>query len=113
MIFTFKVLFLAESLPSTLGASLRGVLKVIAQITIYEGDTPITQADFYYERGRNRIVVFVDGSPRTPDHVQEEDREKRINIEAMGYSVVVLDLKGGKYIDDPSKIEKEIINKLK
>ncbi|MBD3211384.1 MAG: DUF1998 domain-containing protein, partial [Candidatus Lokiarchaeota archaeon] len=83
-----------------------------AQKTYFEDDNPITKADFYYVRDKNEIYVFIDGPPHTPDHIQQEDIEKRAKIESKGYSVVELDFKDGKYQEDSSLIEKELKSKL-
>ena len=84
-----------------------------AQKLYSEDDVPITKADFYYKFQHRRIYVFVDGPPHSLDHVQEVDRSKRDVLESRSFSVVELDYKDGKYQQDPSLIEKEIIEKLK
>ncbi|MEJ2277386.1 MAG: helicase C-terminal domain-containing protein [Candidatus Lokiarchaeota archaeon] len=84
-----------------------------AQKTYFENDIPITTADFYYERNRNRIYVFVDGPPHTPDHVQKEDEVKREILESNGFSIVELNFKDGIYKENPFLIEKEILKCLK
>jgi hypothetical protein len=58
-----------------------------AQKTLYDGDTPLAIADFYYEP---RIAVFVDGSPHYRDYVQEADRQKRLRLKALSYRIVVV-----------------------
>jgi very-short-patch-repair endonuclease len=58
-----------------------------AQRTIYDGDVPLTIADYFYEP---RIVVFVDGSPHHRAYVQEDDRRKRRRLKGLGYRVVVV-----------------------
>ena len=59
-----------------------------AQKTLYDGDEPIAEADFYYEP---RIPVFVDGSPHHKDYVEEADRQKRRRLRAKGYRITVVE----------------------
>jgi len=66
-----------------------------AQKTIYEGDEPITRADFYYES--KRLCVFVDGPPHESERIKKQDREKRKRIRGMGYSVI--EMKGPEDVD--------------
>ncbi|MGY5881821.1 MAG: Zn-binding domain-containing protein, partial [Candidatus Thorarchaeota archaeon] len=66
-----------------------------AQKTIYEGDEPITRADFYYES--KKLCVFVDGPPHESERVSKQDREKRKRIRGMGYSVI--EMKGPEDVD--------------
>ena len=84
-----------------------------AQELFTENNIPIATADFYYKQIRNEIYLFVDGPPHAPDHVQEEDKEKRIKIESKGFSVIQLDFIDGNYQQDPTLIEKEVLIKLK
>ena len=79
------------------------------QKTYYEGDNPITKADFFYSPG---TFVFVDEPPHDTEHVQKEDREKRNVLESKGFTVVELDFKDGIYTSNPHLIEKEVM-KLK
>lgn len=58
-----------------------------AQKTLYDGDAPIAQADFYYEP---KIPVFVDGSPHYKDYIQAADERKRRNLDRLGYRVTVI-----------------------
>ena len=66
-----------------------------AQKLFTENDIPIATADFYYKQDRNEIYIFVDGPPHAPDHVKEEDKEKRNKIESKGFSVIQLDFIDG------------------
>jgi very-short-patch-repair endonuclease len=84
-----------------------------AQKLFTDNDIPIATADFYYKQDRNEIYIFVDGPPHAPDHVQEEDKEKRNKIESKGFSVIQLDFIDGNYRQDPTLIEKEVLIKLK
>ena len=84
-----------------------------AQKLFTENDIPIATADFYYKQDRNEIYIFVDGPPHAPDHVKEEDKEKRNKIESKGFSVIQLDFIEGSYRQDPTLIEKEVLIKLK
>ncbi len=84
-----------------------------AQKLYTENDKPIATADFYYKQERNKIYIFVDGPPHAPDHVKEEDKEKRNKIESKGFSVIQLDFIDGNYRQDPTLIEKEVLIKLK
>ncbi|KKN33449.1 hypothetical protein LCGC14_0803810 [marine sediment metagenome] len=77
-----------------------------AQKTYYEGDIPITKADFFYSPG---TFVFVDGPPHTSDQVQIEDREKRNKLESVNFTVIELDFKDGAYNENHSLIEKEVL----
>ena len=52
-----------------------------AQRTVYEGDEPVAEADFFYEP---RMLVFVDGSPHYKDYIKHADREKRLRLKRMG-----------------------------
>jgi hypothetical protein len=65
-----------------------------AQKTIYEGDAPLAEADFYYDP---KVVVFVDGSPHHKDYVEAADREKRLRLKRAGYRIVV--------VESPSDLE--------
>ena len=58
-----------------------------AQKTIYDGDAPLVEADFYYAP---KIVVFIDGSPHHKDYVQAADRTKRMRLKRAGYRLVVI-----------------------
>ena len=80
-----------------------------AQKTYYENDNPIVKADFFYNDG---IYIFVDGPPHANENVQREDKQKRDIVESNGFTVIDLDFKDGKYTEDPSLVEKEVL-KLK
>lgn len=58
-----------------------------AQKTIYDGEEPVVEADFFYESaGRPQpIVVFVDGPDHQKEHVQADDEEKRQRLLQMNY----------------------------
>jgi ATP-dependent helicase YprA (DUF1998 family)/predicted nucleic acid-binding Zn-ribbon protein len=58
-----------------------------AQKTIYDGDEPVVEADFYYPaEGRPQpIVVFVDGPDHDKDHVRADDEAKRERLLTMNY----------------------------
>ncbi|MCS3830719.1 superfamily II DNA or RNA helicase/ribosomal protein S27AE/uncharacterized protein (DUF983 family) [Salinibacter ruber] len=58
-----------------------------AQKTLYDGDEPIAEADFYYEP---KIPVFVDGSPHHKDYVKEADRQQRIRLKRLNYRTTVI-----------------------
>jgi hypothetical protein len=58
-----------------------------AQKTIYDGDEPIAEADFYYEP---KIPVFVDGSPHYKDYIEAADRQKRMRLKRLNYRVTVI-----------------------
>ena len=58
-----------------------------AQKTLYDGDEPIAEADFYYEP---KIPVFVDGSPHHKDYVREADRQQRIRLKRLNYRTTVI-----------------------
>jgi len=59
-----------------------------AQKTLYEGDAPIAQADFYYEE--DRLAVFVDGPDHDKDYVKDSDKKKRQKLDELGYRVFVV-----------------------
>ena len=59
-----------------------------AQKTIFDGDVPVAQADFYYEG--DRLVIFVDGPDHDKDFIKESDRKKRDKLDEMGYRVFVI-----------------------
>lgn len=82
------------------------------QKTYYEKDIPITKVDFYYLEPERELCLFVDGPPHAPEVVQREDREKRNTLESKGYTIIELDFKDGKYRENPSLIEQEVL-KLK
>ena len=65
--------------------------------------------DFYYLEPDREIYVFVDGPPHTPEPVQQQDREKRDILESKGYTVIDLDFKDGRYIEDSSLIRREVL----
>ncbi|MCS3612547.1 DEAD/DEAH box helicase [Salinibacter ruber] len=71
-----------------------------AQKTLYDGDEPIAEADFYYEP---KIPVFVDGSPHHKDYVQEADKQKRRRLRAKGYRTTVIES-----ASDLSSLEKKV-----
>lgn len=58
-----------------------------AQKTLYDGDEPIAEADFYYEP---KIPVFVDGSPHYRDYIEAADRQKRMRLKQLNYRVTVI-----------------------
>ncbi|WP_316967278.1 DEAD/DEAH box helicase [Candidatus Methanocrinis natronophilus] len=58
-----------------------------AQKTLYQGDEPVAEADFYYEN--EGIVVLVDGPDHDKDYVAGSDREKRERLDGMGYRIFV------------------------
>ena len=80
-----------------------------AQKLYTENDVPITKADFFYSPS---TYLFVDGPPHAAENIQKEDRTKRDKIESQGFTVIELDFKDGKYIDDPSLIGTQV-SKLK
>ena len=82
------------------------------QKTYYEGDVPITKADFFYSEPERELCLFVDGPPHAHEAVQRVDKEKRELLESKGYTVIELDFKDGRYIEDPYLIEREV-SKLK
>ncbi|MHA1271491.1 MAG: DEAD/DEAH box helicase [Candidatus Helarchaeota archaeon] len=75
------------------------------QKTIYEGDVPIVQIDFFY---RPATCVFVDGPPHMQENIKRQDKEKREFLEAHGYIVIELDFRNGEYVNNPSLIEREV-----
>ncbi|SDR05900.1 DEAD/DEAH box helicase [Natronobacterium texcoconense] len=58
-----------------------------AQETIYDGDEPVVQADFYYDDDSRPqpVVVFVDGPDHDKEHVAQQDEEKRQRLLRLGY----------------------------
>jgi len=63
-------------------------LRDAARETQYDRDgSPLAVADFYYRR--ERVVVFVDGSPHHRDYVQAADERKRQRLKGLGYRVLV------------------------
>ena len=59
-----------------------------AQETLYDrGGSHLAVADFYYRR--ERVVVFVDGSPHHRNYVQAADERKRQRLKGLGYRVLV------------------------
>ncbi len=62
-------------------------LPTVAQKTIYDGDEPVAEADFYYEN--EGIILFVDGPDHDKDYVVESDRKKRERLDVIGYRVFV------------------------
>jgi len=58
-----------------------------AQKTVYDGDEPIVEADFYFEAdGRAQpVIVFVDGPVHEKEHVRQADEEKRQRLLKMNY----------------------------
>lgn len=59
-----------------------------AQKPIYIDNTPIAEADFYYN---NKIIVFVDGDTvHRQDYVHDSDTEKRRILKSKGYRIIVL-----------------------
>jgi len=59
-----------------------------AQKTLFEGDAPIAQADFYYEG--DRLAVFVDGPDHDKDYVKDSDEMKRKKLDELGYRVFIV-----------------------
>lgn len=57
-----------------------------AQKTIFEGDVPVAQADFYYDY--DKLIVFVDGPKH--DEAIENDKKKRMKLDEMGYRIFVI-----------------------
>ncbi|KKK79486.1 hypothetical protein LCGC14_2833020, partial [marine sediment metagenome] len=76
-----------------------------AQKLFSENDIPMTKADFFYNPN---TYLFVDGPPHLPDNVQSEDRAKRDKIESKGFTVIELDFKDGKYIENSFLIERQV-----
>ena len=74
-----------------------------AQKTLYDGDEPVAEADFYYEP---KIPVFVDGSPHYKDYVREADEQTRRRLKAAGYRVTVV-----RSLDDLSNLERKVSTK--
>lgn len=58
-----------------------------AQHTIYDGDEPVTRADFFY---RPNHVVFVDGAPHDRDYVQAMDEQTRRRLRRLNYRPLVI-----------------------
>lgn len=58
-----------------------------AQYIIFDGGTPLSSADFFYQP---KTVVFVDGSPHHQDYVQRMDEQKRRRLHALGYRLIIL-----------------------
>jgi len=73
--------------------------------TFYDRDIPIVKSDFFYEKGN--IVVFVDGPVHEEKSIKETDTKKREFLESRGFSIVVLDFKDGKYIENKDLIISE------
>jgi ATP-dependent helicase YprA (DUF1998 family) len=59
-----------------------------AQKTIFDGDVPVAQADFFYESAG--LNIFVDGPDHDKDFVKESDKMKRAKLEEMGHRVFVI-----------------------
>jgi hypothetical protein len=61
-----------------------------AQKTIYDGDEPVVEADFYFEAdGRAQpVVVFVDGPVHEKEHVRQNDEKKRNRLLRMNYRYI-------------------------
>ncbi len=59
-----------------------------AQRTIFDGDEPVAQADFYYDD--RSIVVFVDGEHHDQKHIKSSDKTKRDRLETLGYRIFVI-----------------------
>ena len=75
-----------------------------AQKMYFDGDVPVAKADFYYELSKNKIYVFVDGPPHHDEQKQKEDKVKRDIIESKGFTLITLDFKNSRYLQDPSLI---------
>ncbi len=58
-----------------------------AQHPIYDGDTPVTRADFFYPPNH---VVFVDGPPHDQDYVQAIDANTRRRLRQLNYRPLVI-----------------------
>ena len=63
-----------------------------AQKTIYDGDEPVVEADFYFEaEGRAQpLVVFIDGPVHEKEHVKQNDEKKRRRLLKMNYRYVAI-----------------------
>lgn len=57
------------------------------QKTIYDGDAPVTRADFFYEPNH---AVFVDGPPHDQDYVQAIDANTRRRLRQLNYRPLVI-----------------------
>ena len=77
-----------------------------AQKTIYDGDVPIVELDFFYHQGTKGICIFVDGTDHEKDYVIKDDQKKRDWLKQRGYRIVVFD-----YKDKPEY--KKAMSKLK
>ncbi len=80
-----------------------------AQETCFIEGEPITKADFFYTPNK---YIFVDGPPHDPENIREEDKRKREKLESKSLVVIELDFIDGKYVKDPSLIEKEVKDKF-
>jgi len=56
-----------------------------SQKTIYKGNEPIAEADFFYEPN---VTVFVDGSPHDVEYISDMDKKKRDKLRKLGYRVI-------------------------
>lgn len=57
------------------------------QRIIYEGDSPVSRADFFY---RPNHAVFVDGPPHDQDYVQAIDANTRRRLQRLNYRPLVI-----------------------
>ena len=63
----------------------RLVLPDEANKTIFDKNTPIAQADFFF--AKKNIVLFIDGGPHGKDYVIKADEKKRRELMNLGYRV--------------------------
>jgi hypothetical protein len=66
------------------------------QHTIYDGTVPVAVADFVYQK--ERLVLFIDGSPDHLDYVALADESKRRSLKALGMRV--REVKGDQPLDE-------------
>jgi len=66
----------------------RLTLPTNAQKTIFDGDVPVAEADFYYEG--EGLVIFVDGPDHDKDFIRESDQKKREKLDEMGHRIFVI-----------------------
>ncbi len=59
----------------------------VAQQPIYDGDEPVTRADFFYPPNH---VVFVDGPPHDQDYVQAIDANTRRRLRQLNYRPLII-----------------------
>jgi len=63
-------------------------LPTAAQKTIFSGDEPVAQADFYYVD--RSVILFVDGQHHDMEPTKSSDSSKRERLEALGYRIFVI-----------------------